>query len=376
MRRAELLGAALLLAAAATGAAPTPDPWTIGLFIPTRGDRTPLGVEIVKGAETAVDRINRNGGVGGRKLRLAMASSDLPWDGASRDLVRLLYDEGAAAIVGASDGRSAHLAEQIVTRARGDVVFVTPWATETTLTRVRVPWFFQVAPDDRRQAAALSREIFETRGIRRVAIWTEDSFDGRSRAEAFLREAPAGSVREFASEDPERVGALAQGIERGEFGALLLLGSPGPAAELIRRAIPENSPLLVLAPMALAVPEFLQTAWSLPEGRVLVVLPAGAGETPAAAAFTREFLRRNGTAPTLAAALSYDAVSAVAEGLRRAAQHPQEGLPKALAAVTLDGAAGSLRFDRFLGREGAPSLLEVRGGEWFPFRHGDPSARR
>ena len=377
MRRAKLPGAALLLAAAAVlAAAPQPEDLTIGLFIPTRGDPNPLGVEILKGAEAAADRINRNGGVGGRRLRLVVASSDLPWQGAGRDLVRIIYDEGAEAIVGAPDGRSAHLAEQIVARARGTVVFVTPWATETTLTRVRVPWFFQVPPDDRRQATALVREIFEKRRIRRAAIWTEDSFDGRSRAEAFLRAAPAGSATVFEGEDPKRVKALAEEVARGEFGALLLLGSPGPAADLIGRTVAGNRQVLVLGPLALAVPEFLATAGSLPEGRVLIVVPGGAGETPAARAFARDFLRLNGRAPTLAAALSHDAVCAVAAAFRRVEQDPRTDLPAALAGVTLDGASGPLRFDRFLGRDGEPSLAEVRGGERFPHSTGAPSSRK
>ena len=89
------------------------------------------------------ERIGRTGFTDDRSGS-STATSDGRWDGAAGALARLIYDEGAIAVVGALDGRTAHVAEQVMTRARGRAVFVTPWASEATLTRIRIPWFFSV----------------------------------------------------------------------------------------------------------------------------------------------------------------------------------------------------------------------------------------
>jgi branched-chain amino acid transport system substrate-binding protein len=175
---------------------------TIGLFLPAGGSAAPIGAAVSRGAAIAMRRANQAGGVDGRPIRLVSADSDRLWDGASGELVRLIYDEQAVAVIGAVDGRSAHLAEQVITRARGAALFVTPWASETTLTRIRVPWFFRMVPDDRQQAEVLARDIFATRGLRRAAVWVGGEYDGRAAAAEFHRAAPAGAVKEYTADVP------------------------------------------------------------------------------------------------------------------------------------------------------------------------------
>ncbi|MEK7800022.1 MAG: ABC transporter substrate-binding protein, partial [Acidobacteriota bacterium] len=217
------------VALAARGAG---SPVTIGLFVPLRGPQAALGREVLRGAEIAVAQARREDGARGRPLRLVTAPSDLRWEASTGALVRLLYEEGAVAVVGALDGRSAHLAEQVITRSRGRAVFVTPWASESTLTRIRIPWFFSVVPDDHRQAAALAGEIFSGRRAGRAAAWVEEAFDCRAAAQAFVEAAPPGTVVRFSAGDPNGREDLAARIRRGEFGALVLFASPLGAADL------------------------------------------------------------------------------------------------------------------------------------------------
>ena len=87
-------------------------PVTIGLFVPVRGPQAALGTDVLRGAEIAVAQARREDGGRGRPLRLVTAPSDLRWEASTGALVRLLYEEGAVAVVGALDGRSAHLAER------------------------------------------------------------------------------------------------------------------------------------------------------------------------------------------------------------------------------------------------------------------------
>ena len=345
------------VALAARGAG---SPVTIGLFVPVRGPQAALGTDVLRGAEIAVAQARRESGARGRPLRLVTAPSDLRWEASTGALVRLLYEEGAVAVVGALDGRSAHLAEQVITRARGRAVFVTPWASESNLTRIRIPWFFSVVPDDLRQAAALAGEIFSGRRAGRAAAWVEEAFDCRAAADAFVEAAPPGTVVRFSAGDANGREDLAARIRRGEFGALVLFAAPRAAADLSSWLRRTGAGLPLFGPLSLAVPEFLAHSEGAAEG-MLIVAP-GTGGTRAERAFDDEFARRHGVPPSSLARYSHDAVAAVVAALRQAEAGRAGRLEEALAATVIEGATGTVRFDERRGREGWPALEVVRPG--------------
>ena len=46
--------------------------------------------------------------------------------------------------MGSHDGRNAHLVEQVATKSQ--VVFLSAWASDPTLSQAFVPWFFSCVP--------------------------------------------------------------------------------------------------------------------------------------------------------------------------------------------------------------------------------------
>jgi branched-chain amino acid transport system substrate-binding protein len=354
------LAAALLLAApggmdgAAERAAPPPDDVVvIGLFLPAAGPALAAAREVERGAALAVERANRTGGVAGRPLRLRSIPSDRLWDAGSGGLARLVFDDHVAAVVGALDGRSAHLAEQVITRARGRAVFVTPWATEASATRIRVPWFFSVVPDDRRQAAVLAQEIYARRGVVRAALCVGEGFDAAAAAAAFERAAPSGGSERFRAGDRRDRERLAAEIDAGAVGAIVLPPAPAAAAELalwLRARGASDVPLF--GPLALADPAFREAAGEA-AGMVSIVGPSPV-RTAVADEVRRAYRAAHGAAPGPPALYGHDAVAAVVAALRAVARGAQADLPQALAATSLPGATGRVSFDGNRGRDGAP----------------------
>jgi branched-chain amino acid transport system substrate-binding protein len=372
------------------GAAPV----TIGLLVPTGGEEAGLGREILFGARIAVAEANAEGGIAGRPLRLVAAPAEGPWRGAASSVVRLIYDEGAVAVVGALDGPTAHVAEQVVARAKGEAVFVTPWASEASLTRIRIPWFFSVVPDDRRQAEALARAIFGAEGpapgpsaapepappparARRAAIWVDDAFDARAAASSFEAAAPAGAVARHEAARPGDRQALISRAASGGTDAVVLFAAPAAAADLVRDLRRAGSRADLLGPLSLAVPEFIERAGAAAES-VRLVAPeisihgerARAGRVPPprepgpAGAFRRAFETTLGRPPAAPALFARDAVAAVVEALRGAS--PARRLPGdlagALARVSFEGVTGPVRFDEYRGRAGLPAIAALENG--------------
>ncbi len=105
----------------------------------------------VHGAELAISKTNDNGGLNGRKFQLVVRSMEGPWGTGSKQAVDLIFEEKVWALIGLHDGRNAHLVEQAATKSQ--VVFLSAWSGDPTLSQAFVPWFFNCVPNDNQQAA-------------------------------------------------------------------------------------------------------------------------------------------------------------------------------------------------------------------------------
>ena len=105
-------------------------------------------------ATLAIGEANRAGGYRGLPFRLVAAWSENPWGTGVKGVAHLVYDEKVWAIVGAPDGPSAHLVEQIVAKAR--LVFINPVSTDGTANMANVPWIFSCTPSDHLLASPLA----------------------------------------------------------------------------------------------------------------------------------------------------------------------------------------------------------------------------
>jgi ABC-type branched-subunit amino acid transport system substrate-binding protein len=77
------------------------------------------------------------------RYTLSPISSDAPWGKASDALVKLIYEDGAIALL-AGDRNSSHLAEQLAAKAFLPVVAL---SADRALTSVNIPWIFRLPAD-------------------------------------------------------------------------------------------------------------------------------------------------------------------------------------------------------------------------------------
>jgi branched-chain amino acid transport system substrate-binding protein len=84
--------------------------------------------------------------------QLTGVASEVPWGKASSELVKLIYDNHALALI-ATDRNSSHLAEQLAVKAFVPVIAL---SDDHTLTSVNIPWIVRL-PGDTAPAVALRR---------------------------------------------------------------------------------------------------------------------------------------------------------------------------------------------------------------------------
>jgi branched-chain amino acid transport system substrate-binding protein len=316
-----------------SGQTPPADLIKIGLLIPESGLRRAEGEQLHRGAELALAEANASQA----RFALVVRADDKLWGAGSREAVELVSGEQVWALLGAVDSASAHVIEQIAMKTR--IAFLTPWASDPTLTQIGIPWLFRCVPDDDRQAASLAHWIFIAQHLRRVGTVVAGDRSARIAADAFAKAAakaghsiPAGRRWELAA-DPNRPtplpASVLQALDRERLEGVVLFGPDTWTASVEDALRQRHAAERVLTPPSqLAIEKKFRDA----------------------------FRARYGTPPAPAAAFAYDAAWALLRAIDSvAAAGPLDraSIRDALARTNFEGATGTVQFDSKGNRIGA-----------------------
>jgi branched-chain amino acid transport system substrate-binding protein len=312
----------------------------IGLLAPLTGSRQDEGKALLEAAKLAIQDEASSSLPEGRRLSIVPRDQSGPWGRTSNEIVRLVYDDQAVAIVTSLDGASAHLAEQVANKVGIPVVTL---STDPTTTQINLPWIFRLGPTDTQQARAFARDIYGARKLKQVILITENGHDGRVGGEEFQKAARALNappvihlVIDPADWNADSVVGqiLAQKSE-----ALVFWTGREMAARLFpafRKAFPTEPVYLCH--------EAAQGRLDADQENIWIVAPRFAGN-PLRERFEKRYRGRAGTVHAQAAAQAYDAVRVLAAALRRSGPN-RARLRDALAALSsYTGVSGVIAFD-------------------------------
>ncbi len=197
---------------------------------------------IQQAAELAIKHANAKGGFKGRPFELITKSCDGPWGIGSKQAVDLIHEDQVSLVVTALDGRNAHLAEQVA--AKSHVVMLSTQSSDPTLSRAYVPWYFRMVPDDLQQAEVFVEEIYIKQKIKKVALISLDSYDGKKSVEAMVNLANEKKVSEpeiFIGFDKQQF----EKIRPQNWEAVVLAGYSKNAPEVIEKIQSANGQIKI-----------------------------------------------------------------------------------------------------------------------------------
>jgi branched-chain amino acid transport system substrate-binding protein len=313
-----------------------------------------------KGAELAVRAANKAGGIRGRPLKIILKSMEGPWGTGSKQAVDLVFKEKVVAMLGSTDGRNAHLVEQVA--AKSKVPFISAWSSDPTLALAFVPWFFNCVPGNIVQSEALVKEYFKSGAETKMLIVSDSVYDSASAVKYLLR---ANSNNRF--QDPVRLiyrgteassAEIARNIKQSGAKAVVVLVQPESAAYVIRRISIECPGIKIYSSAGILDENILS------EDRMkdlidlqFVALPDlsfGKGE-----AFVKTYRTAWGTGPGPVAAYAFDGMNLLIEAIKTGGSD-EEGIQTALMKMKLEGVSGTISFDEHGSRDGVPSLLHIK----------------
>lgn len=327
---------------------------TIGIMLPLEGDRAAEGKVLLQAAQLALEEEATNPLPDGRRLQLAVGDESGPWGQASNEIVRLIMQAHAVALITSAGGNIAHQAEQVSNKVGIPILTL---SSDATTTEINIPWIFRLGPSDSDEAQAFAHEIYRKRGLRRVLLIFETDHDGRVGSEEFEKAGQRlGALPPYRFEIAPPLadaGSVGAEINARNPEAVVLWTGPESANELvplIRRERPHVPVYLCsnaaqLAANGASEPPNAPSALAERNERETWVAISSGGSEDTRGEFERHFRERAGIAPSIAAAQAYDAVHAIAAALRRTGPN-RARLRDRLAAMTENhGASGLISFD-------------------------------
>ena len=316
---------------------------TIGVLLPLRGARAAQGAALRKAAQMALDdEISSTTGATGRRLALAFRDESERWGQASSEMVQLIDQEQAIALITPTDGNIAHQAEQIANKIGIPILTL---SSDAATTRINIPWIFRLGPSDADQAQLIAIDIYQRRNLRKVLLLAEDDHDGRVGTEEFLRAANSLHVA-----PPERVNfnsatsdlaTLADELKSKRPDAIVLWAGPEATAALLpvlHQAAPSAVTYLCSKAAQFGSPTQSRQPW--------FTTSLLSTTTDGTMNLTERYRRQTGLEPTVAAREIYDAVRLLAAAARIAGPNRARVRDYLASGATYSGVSGAVSFDK------------------------------
>jgi branched-chain amino acid transport system substrate-binding protein len=165
----------------------------LGLIAPLTGPVAAIGAQIKNGAETAVEEINKKGGVNGEKLVLEVVDdAGEPKQGVSA-ANQLIADDIRFVVGPVTSGVSIPAS---VAFAENGILMVTPTATTPELTSRGLSTVFRTCGRDDQQADVAAKFVVEKFKDKKIAILNDKGQYGKGLADAFKASLNAAGITE------------------------------------------------------------------------------------------------------------------------------------------------------------------------------------
>jgi ABC-type branched-subunit amino acid transport system substrate-binding protein len=171
----------------------------IGMIVPMAGPQQSQGNSLLAAAQLAIEQEQSSGALpDGWRLQLAVRDESGPWGQASTEILNLLDQDHALAVLTSANGATAHLAEQIANKISVPILTL---SSDPSTTQANVPWLFRLGPSDADQARAFCAHIYASSASisagalatrpQKVLLIAQPDHDGRTGAAEFEKAARA-----------------------------------------------------------------------------------------------------------------------------------------------------------------------------------------
>jgi len=313
---------------------------TIGAILPLTGDAAQWGIPPQKAALLAVEEINANGGINGKKIKLVIEDSQCDPSKGVAGINKLLSINKPIAIVGAVCS-SVTLAIAPIAE-KNKIVLISPASTNPQITNAG-DYIFRVIPSDELRGKVFAEYVY-SQSLKNGAILYINNDGGKGNEETFKKyfELNGGKISIDESYMPQAQSVKTQLTKIREVNSefLMVVSYPNDAVMVLKdiSEIKFNKPLFFQTE-ALDDPTVLKNAGETAENVVFITYAEA--DNGVSKNFKLAYKSKYNTEPELFAAEAYDAIYLISKAIKEGID-----IKEYLYSIkNYSGASGTLTFD-------------------------------
>lgn len=356
----------------------------IGVIAPLTGDLSVMGLGIKNSVDLAIKQANAANAIPGWTLELAAEDDQATPDVGANAATKLAADKSVVAVVGTLNSGVAQSVQPILNTA--NITMVSPANTNPSLTigadvanpKRTYPNYFRVCTTDAVQGPFAAQYVFNTLGLKNVAVVNDKKPYGQGLAEAFAKEFQrlGGTVvdSETVNKDDKDFSAVISNM-KGKSPQLVYFGTEfqlaGPMSQQMK-AKGLNVPLM--GGDGIYDDKYISLAGATSDGDMATSVGAPIETLPSGKGYVDAY-KAAGYADGYSAygAYSYDAANAIIAALKVSlanasdASSARQATIAAMANVSFEGATGKIGFDTYGDAVNKTlTVYAVTGGKWVP----------
>ena len=339
----------------------------IGVAGSLSGDLASYGLPALNGVKLAVEEINVNGGILGRKVEL-LAEDDVCKPEIATNTATKLVSSGVHVVVGHICSGATKAALGIYKAA--NVIVMSPSATNPELTQSgNYPNFYRTIASDDAQARSEVDFAINVLKLKKIAVIHDKGDYGKGLAEyaeKFIKESGRAEVVLFEGVTPGAVdySAVVQKIKRKKADGVIFGGYHPEASKIVMQMRKKRMKTFFISDDGVKDETFIRVARKYAEG-VYATGPRDVSKNPLAVSFTEKYKEHFGKEVGVFSLNAYSAAQALLNGIARGGSTDYTAVSRALRSEYVETPLGRISFDDRGDAIGVGfSMYQVQNGEY------------
>lgn len=339
-------------------------PIKLGFSAGLSGLKSELGISGRNGAQLAVEQINRNGGIRGRKIEMLVMDDKNNAETACA-VDNNLAQQGANIIIG---HMVSGIAIDTVKNANDkNILLISPTIATDELTHIDDN-FIRVIASNKVQGHSLAKAVLKETSLWSIAIVYDENNASFAKIikesfEVQMNDSGANVVANVSFKNRGDLKRVISEVRESKADGILLIASAIDAAMFCQQSRKQKLKLPVFSPMWTMTNDFIQNGGADVEGAYLISQVDLENEAGKYLEFQKAYQERYGEIPTFASVLSYDAVMVAATAINEAGTDAPEQVKKAILRLgEFSGLQGIIKVDEYGDVKNSYYLYRVKNG--------------
>ena len=336
----------------------------LGFSAGLSGLKSELGISGRNGAQLAVEEINRNGGIRGRKVELLVMDDK---NNAETACVvdQKLAKQGVNIIIGHMVSSVA--VDTVKNANENKILLISPTIATDELSHIDDN-FIRVIASNKVQGYSLAKAVLRETTVRSIAIVYDENNASFARIikenfEVQLKDSGASVVANASFKNRSDFKSIISVLRESNADGVLLIASAIDAGMFCQQSRKQNLKLPVFSPMWTMTNDFIQAGGADVEGAYLISQVDLESEAAVYVEFKKAYQDRYGESPSFASILSYDAVMVAAAAIQEAGTTSTESVKDAILRLgEFSGLQESIKMDSSGDVKNSYYLYRVQNG--------------